>query len=173
MRAGGAQAAEELCRLVVKGDGRPAARHSLYFYVLPGDAAIPTGANGFHGGFFGDEASGIPLCFVGLGLAVADFGGREDPLKEAPPKALDGVRDARDFCDIDTGTDDHRTAAFRFSLSAFRYSLFALRLTTSITPHERSVVSGNAPRTRVPAKAEQPRAKSDSCPLAKSEERRW
>ncbi len=99
--------AEELGRLVVIGDRGTASGSSADLYVVPGDAAIPAGADGFHGGFFGGEASGVALCLVGFGFAIANLFGREDALEKTTPEALDGLGDPPDFRDIDTGADDH------------------------------------------------------------------
>ena len=69
----GAQSAEELRRFTVESHRRTSARYARDLNVLPGDAAAPAGADGLHGSFFGGEASGVALCLVGLGLAVADL----------------------------------------------------------------------------------------------------
>jgi hypothetical protein len=72
------------------------------FDVAPADAARPTGAKGFHGGFFCGEAASV--TFVGRVelLAICSFGGRVDAFDERRWMAFDGRFDAINFGDVET-----------------------------------------------------------------------
>src|SRR6266705_482732 len=83
------------------------ARFTADFDIAPGNAALPSCADGFEGGLFGGKAGRVSLDPVGLGIAVADFGGGEDALQKALAKALNGAPDAGDFDDVNAGADDH------------------------------------------------------------------
>src|SRR5271167_4483979 len=102
-----AQPAEELCRFAVESHSRASARNSHDLNVLPGDAAVPAGADGLHGSFLGGEAAGVAFRLVRLGLAVADLVRSEDALQKAPPEALNRGRDAIYLCNVNAGSDNH------------------------------------------------------------------
>lgn len=68
---------------------------------------LNAGAEGFGSGFFGGEARGKTLSKAGSGAAIRDFFRGKDAFEEAFAVALDGVRDARDFDEVNAGADQH------------------------------------------------------------------
>src|SRR5579862_7899873 len=76
------------------------------FDIAPADTVGPAGAEGFHRGFLGGEASGVTLKFVAMLLAVFHFGGRKEAFEERRAVARDGRLDAIDFSDVQPEPDD-------------------------------------------------------------------
>ena len=77
------------------------------FHIGPGDLSAPAGAEDFEDGFFGGEAS----CEVDVGgglvaEAVELFGGGEAAVEEVVGVVEVEARDACDFDDIHTMSDD-------------------------------------------------------------------
>jgi len=124
---GRSQSLKEFASFVVKGNRRPATGCSSYFYVLPGNTPVPPRADGFHRGLLGGEARGVAFYFVGFRLAVADFFRGEDAFQESSPEAIDGGGDARNFCDINAGADDHGEGLL-WAYSPLAYSPLAFGL---------------------------------------------
>jgi len=96
----------DFCGFAGEGDGWAAGLFADDFKVEPADAAAPTGAERFHGGFLGGESAGVAFELVLEALAILDFVGREDPAEERLAAALNGRFDARNFSDIYTEADD-------------------------------------------------------------------
>jgi purine-nucleoside/S-methyl-5'-thioadenosine phosphorylase / adenosine deaminase len=86
--------------------GGPAAFLADDLDVDPADAAAPAGAESFHGGFFGGEASGVALVFIFEAFAVFAFGGRVEAAEKCFAVALDGALYAADFGDVHSEADD-------------------------------------------------------------------
>ena len=103
----------DFCGFAGEGKGGAAARFADYFEIDPADAVAPSGAERFHGGFFGGEAAGVTFEFILEALAIFDFAGREDAAKEWLAVTFDGGLDARDFGNIDTQSDDQNTSESR------------------------------------------------------------
>jgi hypothetical protein len=68
---------------------------------------LDTGAEGFGSGFFCGKTGGEALSKAGSGVAIGYFLISEHTLEEAPAVALDGTRDARNFDEVDAGSDQH------------------------------------------------------------------
>ena len=77
------------------------------FDVAPADTAAPSGAESFHAGFFSGETGGVAFEASGFGFAVLDFTFGENAVEKTIAETLDGLADARNFGDIDTGAEDH------------------------------------------------------------------
>src|SRR5437763_3967574 len=87
----------------------PAAGHAYYLAVYPAHTVVPPGTESFHCRFFGCKASGVPLHPVRFAVAVALLARSEDTIQKSSSEALDGVPNARNFCDIDPRADDHES----------------------------------------------------------------
>ena len=74
-----------------------------HFNVAPPDAMTPSGAESFHAGFFSGEAGGVTFEASGFSFAVEDFAFGEDAMQKTFTETLDGLANARDFGDVDTG----------------------------------------------------------------------
>jgi len=101
-----AEGRRDFCGFAGERYDRAAALFVGDFEIDPADAAAPSGAQRFHGRFFGGEAAGVALELVLETLAVFDFVGREDAAEEWLAAALDGRLDARDFGNIHTQAND-------------------------------------------------------------------
>ncbi len=78
--------------LSVELDGWALAFGADDFDVAPADAVIPSGAEGFHAGFFGGEAGGVTFEASGFGFAIEDFAFGEDAVEKTLTETLDGLR---------------------------------------------------------------------------------
>jgi hypothetical protein len=103
----------DFCGFAGEGDGGAAALFADYFEIDPADAAAPSGAEGFHGCFFGGEAAGVTLEFILEALAIFDFVRREDAAEEWLAVTFDGSFDARNFGNIHTQSDDQKASKSR------------------------------------------------------------
>ena len=103
----------DFCSFAGEGDGGAAALFADYFEIDPAHAAVPSGAERFHGCFFGGEAAGVTFEFILEALAICDFVGSEDAAEEWLAVTFDGGFDARDFGDIYTQSDDQNTSISR------------------------------------------------------------
>ncbi len=110
----GAEFGRELRSLAVECDGGTASRLAAHFNVAPGDPMIPSGADGFHCGFFGSETRGVALHPVGLRFAVVDLGLGKDPAQKTVTEACDRRFDARDFRYVDASAYDHSDSQIVF-----------------------------------------------------------
>src|SRR6185369_6880467 len=86
---------------------RLSGRQVGHLEILPGDAALPARADGFHARFLGREARRIAFVTVGLTFYVSDLPGGIDAIHEARSVALDGGADAWYLRQIHTGAHDH------------------------------------------------------------------
>src|SRR5258708_1858291 len=71
---------------------------------------MPSRPEGFHAGFFCREPCRVPLEPVRFPLHVSDLPWGVNALDEPRSEASDGGLHSRDFGQIDTGSDDHRSA---------------------------------------------------------------
>src|SRR5579864_9753289 len=104
------QLSRELGGFAVERDRGTASGPAAHLDVPPGDPVIPSGPNGFHGGFFGGEAGGVTFHSIGLRFAVADLGVGKDPVQKAIAEACDGRFDARGLRYVDASADDHKNS---------------------------------------------------------------
>src|SRR5215471_110068 len=95
----------------VQFEGWTAGRKIGDLEILPADAALPTGADGFHTGFLSGETAGVALEAVGSPLHVGDLSGRVDALDEAGAIARDVGADAVHLGQVDAGPKDHFNSA--------------------------------------------------------------
>src|SRR3984893_7971141 len=102
-----AEPRRKLGRLTMEGDGGPASGLPGHLDVAPAHAMVPAGAERFHGRFLGGKAGSITFDAGGCGLGIASFAFGEHTPKESVAMTRDGLRDARNFRDVDTGADDH------------------------------------------------------------------
>jgi len=107
MSTNGSQPVKEFRSSAMENHRRPSSRSRADFHVLPGHAQAPACPDGLHSSFLGGKTASIALSFVGFRLAVADLVGREYPLEEPPPKALDGSSYPWHFRDVNPSSDDH------------------------------------------------------------------
>jgi len=98
----------KLGRLAVECDSGPASGLAGDFDVTPAHAMVPAGAERFHGCFLGGEAGGVTFHSIGLGIAVAYLAFGEHAAEESVTMAGKGLRDARNFRDVDPSADDHQ-----------------------------------------------------------------
>jgi hypothetical protein len=68
---------------------------------------LDAGAEGFGSGFFSSKAGSKALSKAGTGAAIGYFLIGEHAFKEALAVAFDGTRDARNFDEVDAGSDQH------------------------------------------------------------------
>ena len=98
----------EFAGAAVEGNQRRAGFLRRDFYVLPGDAAAPSGLQSFQRRFFCRKARGIMLRGDRTTrFAVSTLGFREHAFGE-PRRALDGFADAAHFDNVDSDGDNHR-----------------------------------------------------------------
>ena len=68
---------------------------------------LNAGSESFSPGFLGSETRGKTLGKGSSGAAIRDFIESKDPIEKAIPIALDGVRDARNFDEVDASAHQH------------------------------------------------------------------
>src|SRR4051794_38979122 len=78
--------------------------------VTPEHPLRVSGAEGFHGRFFGGKSSGKMDHGRAAPLAIRNFAGREDAVQKAIAVAANRGRDAVDLCDVQSQPDDSRHA---------------------------------------------------------------
>jgi len=103
----------DFCGFAGEGDGGAAAQFADNFEIDPAHAAVPSGAERFHGCLFGGEAAGVTFEFILEALAIFDFVGGEDAAEEWLAVTFDGGLDARDFGKIDTQSDNQKASESR------------------------------------------------------------
>jgi hypothetical protein len=79
-----------------------------YFDTCPDNPAGGSGAQRFHRGFFGGKARGKTFGGVLFTLALPNLLLGKDASQKAIAKARDGLRDARNFTDVHSGSYDHQ-----------------------------------------------------------------
>ena len=90
-----------------ENQGGTAAWSATDFKFFPGNAMLDAGAEGLGSGFFSSKAGSKTLSKAGSGAAIGYFLIGEHAFKEALAVAFDGTRDARNFDEVDAGSDQH------------------------------------------------------------------
>ncbi len=101
------QLAKEFCSLAVKSQGWTSCRNSRHLNILPTDASVPSGTDGFQGSLFGGKTRGVAFCLVCFGFAVADLLGSENPLQEPPAEALYRRGDPANLSYVNACSNNH------------------------------------------------------------------
>ena len=96
-------------RLAVKLNRGTLASWAHDFDIAPADAATPSRAQRLHPGFLGGKARSIAFKAAGFSFALADFAFGEDAAEEAVSEALDAFANARNFGDVHSGAENHRS----------------------------------------------------------------
>src|ERR1700689_4315978 len=127
----------------MESDRRTPTWHPADFHITPGHTVVPSGANGFHGCFFGGEAGCISLCAIRLRIAIANLTLGKDAMQEALPEARNGCRDARHFRDVNSGADDHGAICPRAWITASSSAGDTVRRSSNTRPSStRAMIGG-------------------------------
>src|SRR5258708_37372195 len=96
-------------RLTVELNGGTLPFRTHHFDISTPDAATPSRTQRLHPGFLGGEPRGIAFKPGSFSIAVTDFAVGADATKKAVAEPLDAFADARNFGDVNPGTENHRS----------------------------------------------------------------
>lgn len=106
----------------------PLAGETPDFQFFPGDAVLNASAEGFGSGFLCGKACGKTFGKRDFSAAICDFLFGKYAMKETLAETLDGVSDARDFDQVNTGSHEHDATVAQeqtFSVDASGRALMA------------------------------------------------